>query len=94
MNLGDGILAWQPLEEIRSKFETAYDEAGKPVNMALFKRQDSEGRLHCQVILYFPPCVESFARSLGAMPCRRPAPEGLEWLAGVEAWRHLFDDRA
>ena len=48
-NLGDGILAQEPLRHIEQRFLSAYTDAGTPEDMALFIRHDSEGRLHCEV---------------------------------------------
>lgn len=93
-NLGDGMLAWQPVEETRERFTAAYRGAGEPADMAVFKRHESEGRLHCQVMLYFSPGAADFARSVGAEPCRRPAIGELELLAGSGNWRGLFPDEA
>jgi len=54
--LGDGIMASTPAEEIRQAFQRSLQaQAGKaPPEMAVFTRLASEGRLHCERIAYFP----------------------------------------
>ena len=71
-----------------------YERAGRPPDMAVFVRQESEGRLHCEVRAYFSPAAARVARALDAAPCNRPVPAGLDLLAGTpESWRALFPDR-
>jgi len=53
LNLGDGIMAGVPSAEIEAFFQRAFISAGKPPEMAVFTRSESEGRLHCEVISYF-----------------------------------------
>lgn len=90
-NLGDAMLAGAELERIERLFQQACDQAGRPDDLALFIRHEAEGRLHCEVKLYFPPAAAGVAWAVDAMPCRRPAVDGLGLLAGAEtAWRRLF----
>ena len=51
--LGDGMTAAMPSNEIEDAFRLAFIAAGKPRDMAVFTRSDSEGRLHCEVTAYF-----------------------------------------
>jgi hypothetical protein len=91
LNLGDAMLADEALDQIQARFRSSYAQAGGPSGMALFLRHESEGRLHCEVKLYFSPMAEAVARSVLAKPCRHPAREGLSLLAGSEdAWSALF----
>ena len=46
LNLGDGIMATQPSDEIREQFLRSFLDAGNPPDMAVFTRLESEGRLH------------------------------------------------
>jgi hypothetical protein len=86
-NLGDGLMAWEPLREIEERFQSAFNEAGRPKDMALFMRHLSDGRLHCEVTVYFSPASVGLALELEAKPCDKPLPEGLSLLAGDEdAW--------
>lgn len=91
--LGDGMMADEPSEEIRAAFEAAFKSAGEPADMAVFKRLESEGRLHCEVIAYFSPSASGVAQLFDAEPCQRPSRSGLGLLAGDEdSWSVLFPD--
>jgi hypothetical protein len=93
-NLGDGILAVQPLGHIQEQFRSAYTNAGSPEEMALFVRHESAGRLHCDVTIYLSPASARVAEVLGATPCARPSAGGLSLLVGSdEAWSVLFPER-
>jgi hypothetical protein len=92
-SLGDALLAGESLGRIEERFRAESEQAGGPPDMAVFVRYESEGRLHCEVRAYFSPAAAPVARAVDAAPCNRPAPEGLELLAGApEAWRTLFAD--
>ena len=91
--LGDGMMADEPSEEIRAAFQAAFKSAGEPADMAVFKRLESEGRLHCEVIAYFSPSASGVAQLFDAEPCQRPSRSGLGLLAGDEdSWSVLFPD--
>jgi hypothetical protein len=90
-DLGDGILASVPLGRIEEHFMREYARAGAPIDMALFIRQISEGRLHCEVSVYFSPAAAAVAEAVNAVPCGKPSPDGLSLLAGSEdSWAVLF----
>ena len=92
--LGDPLLAEESLALIQEVFRSEYERAGRPADMAVFVRHESEGRLHCEAHAYFSPAAARIARAVEAVPCRRPSPEGLGLLAGAPAsWRALFPDR-
>jgi hypothetical protein len=79
------------LERTERLFLGASTQAGRPDDLALFIRHQAEGRLHCEVEVYFPPAAAGVARAVDAMPCRRPAIDGRGLLAGAEtAWRRLI----
>jgi hypothetical protein len=93
-SLGDPLLAGEPLGRLEALFRAARAEAGDPREMALFVRQESEGRLHCEVRAYLSPAAAVVAHAVAADACERPSPEGLSLLAGSpESWRALFPDR-
>jgi hypothetical protein len=93
-NLGDGVLAMGPLNDIQQRFLSAYQAAGAPADMAVFGRHTSEGSLHCEVWVYFAPAAAQLAQAVDALPCERPATDGLSLLAGSEqAWSALFPDQ-
>lgn len=90
-HLGDGILAAAPLGRIEDLFRAEYARTGAPKDMALFVRQLSAGRLHCEVSVYFSPAAAAVARAVEAAPCGRPARNGLSLLAGADdCWAVLF----
>ncbi len=93
LNLGDALLADQAITSTEQAVLKAYLKAGKPNNMASFIRHESEGKLHCDVMIYFSPAAAEVAQWLGAAPCSQPAPEGLGLLAGdKDCYSHYFSD--
>lgn len=91
--LGDGMMAATPSAEIEEVFLRLFDAAGKPLNMAVFTRPESEGRLHCEVIAYFSPAAKGVAKAVDAQPCEKPSRAGLGLLAGDEgSWSVLFPE--
>jgi len=89
--LGDALTASGPSAEIEASFQPAHAAAGMALDMAVFTRLDSEGRLHCEMTAFFSPACGTLARSLGAHPCSPPSRAGLVLLAGDErAWDFLF----
>ncbi len=98
ISLGDGIMAATPASEIEKAFLQAFAAAGRPPEMAVFTRPESEDRLHCEVFAYFSPAAAAVAEAFDAEPCEKPARAGLGLLAGDEhSWSVLFpesvDDR-
>jgi hypothetical protein len=95
LSLGDGIMAAAPSAEIEELFLQSFTAAGKPLEMAVFTRPESQGRLHCEVIAYFSPAAVEVAKAFDAQPCEKPARAGLGLLAGDErAWAVLFPESA
>lgn len=91
--LGDGIMAAMPSDEIEKAFLQQFNTAGKPPNMAVFTRLESEGRLHCEVIVYFSPAAMEVARAFNAQSCEKPSRAGLALLAGEKlSWSMLFPE--
>ena len=92
--LGDAITASMPSAEIEQAFKQAFVTAGRPLNMAVFTRQESQGRLHCEVTAYFSPAAKDIAYAFDAQPCVKPAPSNLALLAGdTLAWTVLFPEK-
>ena len=90
-NIGDALLAYNDLENIAAVCVPAYQKAGCPDDMAVFYRHESEGRLHCEVMVYFSPAADDIAKVLGASPCEQPGKYGLGLLVGSPAaWSILF----
>ena len=93
ISLGDGIMAATPSTEIEERFLEAFTAAGKPPDMAVLTRTESEGRLHCEVIAYFSPAAGEVAQAFEAQPCEKPSRVGLTLLAGEQlAWSIFFPE--
>jgi len=93
LSLGDGMTAPLPSDEIAAAFEQVYAAAGRPPEMAVFTRPESEGRLHCEVMAYFSPSAGEIAESFDAEPCDPPVSSGLKLLAGdPQSWSVLFQE--
>ena len=94
ISLGDGITAASPSAEIEASFLQLFHAAGKPADMAVFTRLESEGRLYCEVLAYFSPAAKDIAATFDAQPCEKPTPMGLGLLAGDPlAWSVLFPEK-
>ncbi|WP_205747820.1 hypothetical protein [Desulforhopalus sp. IMCC35007] len=94
MNLGDAMLAEEPLEHIKELFLTAYKTNDNRRELALFIRHESEGRLHCEVKVYFSPATAIVAKTVNAVPCIKPSSNGLGLLVGSEnSWSVLFPEK-
>ncbi len=93
ISLGDGMMATIPSAEIEERFQRSFSASGRPVDMAVFTRSESEGRLHCEVIAYFSPAASEVAQAVEAEPCNAPARTGLGLLAGDPGcWAILFPE--
>ena len=93
VSLGDGMMAPTPTAEIEEAFLPVFTAAGKPADMAVFTRPESEGRLHCEVMAYFSPAAQAVAEAFDAEPCQKPTRAGLGLLAGgKECWSVLFPE--
>lgn len=91
LNLGDAMMAHQPLEEISEAFETFKKKNGNSSEFAIFTRNDSEGRLHCEVTAYFSPATSEVGRLFGASKCDQPTRVNLDLFVGDEmSWKILF----
>jgi hypothetical protein len=91
--LGDGMWAPTLSAQVEETFLSLFEEAGKPVDMAIFTRSESEGRLHCEVIAYFSPAAENAARIYDAEPCEKPLRNGLGLLAeDPRCWTLFFSE--
>ena len=93
-SLGDGMTSAMPAAEIEDVFARRFAAAGRPADMAVFTRPESEGRLHCEVIAYFSPAAREVAEAFDAEPCEKPVANGLSLLAGASScWPVLFPEK-
>jgi len=92
VSLGDGMIASTPSAEIEEAFQPLFIAAGKPAEMAVFTRLESEDRLHCEATAYFSPAARDVAKVFEAQPCAKPVRAGLDLLAGdTQSWSVLFE---
>ena len=73
-NLGDAMLAGEELDRVCALFE---QQRGENATTAVLMRHENLGRLHCELVLYFPPELAELAAAVGAQPCGRPGVSGL-----------------
>lgn len=93
LSLGDGMMAHESSEEICAAFLQLSKSTSFPLDMAVFTRHESEGRLHCEVIAYFSPAATGLANAFDAETCERPSRSGLGLLAGDDkCWPILFPE--
>ena len=93
--LGDVMTASMAFAEIEEIFLPLFESARRPINMAVFTKYESEGRLHCEITAYFSPAASNAARLLGAEPCRKPSRVELGLLFGDKnSWSELFPESA
>jgi hypothetical protein len=91
--LGDGMMAPVPSAEIEKIFLSLFESVGRPLDMAVFTRYASEGRLHCDVTAYFSPAATEVAKVFDAQPCAKPVRAELGLLVGdKQAWSVLFPE--
>ncbi len=88
------MLAYDQQDRIKALFLSTYSDAGNPKGMAAFIRHESEGRLHCEVNIYFSPMSTAIAKEVDAEPCAKPSKGGLSLLAGSQdSWLMLFPEK-
>lgn len=88
------MLAGESLEYIKELFLAKYETNDRSPDQALFIRHESEGRLHCEVKVYFSPATFTVAKVVAATACNKPCPDGLSFLAGSEeSWTILFPEK-
>ena len=94
-NLGDAMLAYAELQHIEQLFTaTMRGKTHPPDDAAVFFRHESEGRLHCEVQVYFSPTAADVAAAVCARPCSKPSSDGLDLLIGSpSSWSLLFPER-
>lgn len=95
-NLGDAMLAYAELKQIEQLFTaTISGKMHPPDEAAVFFRHESEGRLHCEVQVYFSPTAADVAAAVCARPCSKPSSDGLDLLIGSpSSWSLLFPERS
>ncbi len=89
-NLGDAMLAGESLDYIKTLFLSEYEKTNRSKEMAVFVRYESEGRLHCEVKVYFSPASVIVAKAVDAIPCKKPSSDGLGLLVGSEVSRSVL----
>ena len=93
-SLGDGVWAYNKTDQVKDVFQPLFVLAGRPADMAVFTRHESEGRLQCEVIAYFSPAAATVAHVFDASPCDTPQPDNLDLLGGdARCWPLLFPEK-
>jgi len=88
------MLAGDLAEQIKELFLSEYGADNSSKEQAVFIRHESEGRLHCEVVVYFSPATVTIAKAANASPCQKPFADGLGLLAGSkESWPVLFPEK-
>lgn len=87
-DLGDGVEALGPTDEIEKAWMLTYIASGRPLDMAVFTKYPTETNI---VTAFFTPSAHTLAEMFGATPCEKPPRDGLRLLVGDErCWEHLF----
>lgn len=84
------MLAGEVLDKIRRGFLSRSGQPDATGDRAVFVRHESEGRLHCEVHVYFSPAASALAKAFDASPCAKPSPLGLGLLAGSDKAREAL----
>jgi hypothetical protein len=77
------MLPIQSLSSIQSRCARFFRETNIELTEHLILvRHESNGRLHCELVVYFSPQCARLARQLGASPCLAPNATGANLLIG------------
>lgn len=76
------MLAGGLLDRIRGLLKSEYQNASDFKDRTVYFRHESEGRLQCEVHVYFPPAMVHIAKLFDAIPCGKPAQNSLGVLMG------------
>jgi hypothetical protein len=82
INLGDAMLAGIAQEELEKSFSNVIENTVHSKEMAMFIRHENQGRLHCELVVYFSPACDSIATKLDATPCMNPSVNDLSLCIG------------
>ena len=92
-SLGDAMLADAALDGMKARALIAFSEAANPNDWAVYYRHESEGRLHCELVVYFSPRAAHLAEVSSASICVKPRRQGLSLLVGDESsWATHFPE--
>ena len=89
--LGDGVAAFAPSLRIQEMFSPMFTASGQPSSMAVFSRHDRKAN---EVTAYFSPRAARLAALFNAIPCDKPASDGIGLLVGdARCWQIFFPER-
>lgn len=90
-DLGDGVAAYNPSNQIQEVFMPLFAAAGCPKDMAVFSRYDLEKNV---VTAYFTPSAHLVGKVFKAVPCEKPSSDGIGLLVGeAGSWDIFFPER-
>ena len=76
---------------IQKLFSPMFAASGQPAGMAVFSRHDRKSNA---VTAYFSPRASRLAALFGAIPCDKPASNGIGLLVGpARSWEIFFPER-
>ncbi len=91
LSLGDAATAQVPLARLQEEFDEEFVPGRRAPDAAVFVRYESEGRLHCEAVVFIAPGAAMLAQRLGGRPCVRPPRDNLDLVAGDErCWDAIF----
>ena len=76
------MLATNEVDHIKELFDSVYGNTTPNKKLAVYTRHEADGRLHCEVKIYFSPATSMLAKLVAAEPCKNPTRHGLSLLAG------------
>ncbi len=92
-NLGDAMLAAPALDGIEAQVLTALANDVNADGCAVYYRHESEGRLHCDLVVYFSPQAGRMPIEVKLRACAKPDKQGLSLLVGeASSWAIFFPE--
>lgn len=93
VNLGDAMFASDKLSQIEKMILAEHQKTNHAKEIATFIRHESEGCLHCQVMIYFSPKSSLVAKAFNATSCAKPSNIDLSLFVGCKkSWQILFPE--
>ena len=78
LNLGDAMLADSALLAVMAALRESTGPSPLGTAPLAYTSHESEGRLHCELLVYFPPTSTELARRCGGTACPAPSTDALQ----------------